>query len=74
MLVDVLLLMGANRLAGFPHAPLRCLLAAGISGIYAGICMKFLFLGDYSNFHVSYKNSSFKSIWLIAQKKKQFSL
>ena len=38
-LVDFLLLMGANRLAGFPHRPLRCSLAAGISGIYAGLCL-----------------------------------
>lgn len=47
MLVDVLLLMGANRLSGFPHAPLRCLLAAGISGIYAGFCLKFSSLGMF---------------------------
>ena len=44
-LVDFLLLMGANRLAGFPHAPLRCALAAGISGIYGGLCLKYPFLG-----------------------------
>ena len=46
-LVDVLLLMGANRLAGFPHAPLRCALAAGISGIYGGLCLKYSFLGMF---------------------------
>ena len=45
-LVDFLLLMGANRLAGFPHAPVRCVLAAGISGIYGGLCLKYAFLGD----------------------------
>ena len=46
-LVDFLLLMGANRLAGFPHAPLRCALAAGISGIYGGLCLKYSFLGMF---------------------------
>lgn len=44
-LVDFLLLMGANRLAGFPHNLMRCALAAGISGVYAGFCLKFSFLG-----------------------------
>ena len=46
-LVDFLLLMGANRLAGFPHAPLRCALAAGISGMYGGLCLKYSFLGMF---------------------------
>lgn len=46
-LVDFLLLMGANRLAGFPHAPLRCTLAAGISGMYGGLCLKYSFLGMF---------------------------
>ena len=46
-LVDFLLLMGANRLAGFPHAPLRCILAAGISGMYGGLCLKYSFLGMF---------------------------
>ena len=44
-LVDCLLLMGANRLAGFSHRPMRCLLAAGISGIYAGLSLKFSVFG-----------------------------
>ena len=44
-LVDLLLLMGANRLAGFPHAPLRCGIAAGISGIYGGACLRFPLFG-----------------------------
>lgn len=44
-LVDYLLLMGANRLAGFPHMPLRCAIAAGISGIYAGLCLNYPYLG-----------------------------
>ena len=46
-LVDFLLLMGADRLAGFPHRPLRCMLAAGVSGIYAGLCMNFSALGMF---------------------------
>ena len=46
-LVDFLLLMGANRLAGFPHMPIRCILAAGISGIYGGLCLKYSFLGMF---------------------------
>ena len=40
-LVDFFLLMGANRLAGFPHRPLRCAIAGGISGVYGGIALKF---------------------------------
>ena len=44
-LVDLILLMGANRLAGFPHRPLRCIIAAGISGAYAGLCLKFSAFG-----------------------------
>ena len=48
-LVDFLLLMGANRLAGFPHQPCRCCIAAGISGLYAGACMipNVSFLGGF---------------------------
>lgn len=46
-LADFLLLMGANRLAGFPHRPLRCVFAAGISGIYAGLCLKFPVFGMF---------------------------
>lgn len=46
-LVDFLLLMGANRLAGFPHRPFCCILAAGISGVYAGLCLKLSFLGMF---------------------------
>lgn len=38
-LVDFLLLMGANRLAGFPHRPMRCAFGAGISGMCAGLCL-----------------------------------
>lgn len=38
-LVDFLLLLGTNRLSGFPPGPGRAALAAGLGGIYAGICM-----------------------------------
>lgn len=38
-LVDGLLLMGANRLAGHPAGWKRCVLAAAVGGMYAGICM-----------------------------------
>lgn len=44
-LVDYLLLMGANRLAGFPNGPLRCALAAGISGLYGGLVLQYPALG-----------------------------
>lgn len=37
--VDGLLLMGANRLTGHPTGWRRCVLAAAVGGIYAGICM-----------------------------------
>lgn len=46
-LVDFLLLMGASRLAGFPHRPLRCVLAAGISGGYGVLSLKFSGLGGF---------------------------
>ncbi len=38
-LVDWLLLMGANRLLGYPSGWRRCALAAAFGGVYAGICM-----------------------------------
>lgn len=38
-LVDFLLLLGTNRLSGFPLAPKRCALAALLGGIYSGACM-----------------------------------
>lgn len=38
-LVDFLLLMGTNSLAGFPSDWKRCLGAAGVGGIYAGVCL-----------------------------------
>ena len=37
-LVDFLLLMGTDRLAGFPAAAGRCALAAGLGAVYSGAC------------------------------------
>ena len=47
-LVDFLLLLGTNRLSGFPAAPGRCALAAVFGRIYAGCCLLpgFRFLGN----------------------------
>lgn len=47
-LVDFLLLLGTNRLSGFPPGPGRAALAAGVGGVYAGICLLpgFAFLGN----------------------------
>lgn len=46
-LVDLLLLMGTNRLAGFSQNAKRAALAAAIGGGYAAVCLvpKFAFLG-----------------------------
>ncbi len=46
--VDFLLLLAANRLAGFPAKPGRCAAAAVVGGLYGGICLLpgFLFLGN----------------------------
>lgn len=38
-LVDYLLLLGTNRLSGFPPGALRLLPAAGIGAVYSGVCM-----------------------------------
>ena len=48
-LVDFLLLLGTNRLSGFPAAPGRCALAAGLGSIYAAGCLLpgFRFLGNF---------------------------
>lgn len=48
-LVDFLLLMGANRLCGYPMTPGRAAAAAALGGIYAGICLlpSFRFLGNW---------------------------
>lgn len=47
-LVDFLLLVGTNRLAGYPNGVKRCLISGGVGGIYAGVCMLpgFYFLGN----------------------------
>lgn len=46
--VDFLLLLAVNRLCGYPLQYLRSAAAAGIGGVYAGICMLqgFSFLGN----------------------------
>ena len=38
-LVDFLLLLGTNRLSGFPLSPGRCALASLLGGVYSGACM-----------------------------------
>lgn len=47
-LVDLLLLLGTNRLAGFPLAVKRCAAAAALGGVYSGVCLLrgFHFLGS----------------------------
>ena len=47
-LVDFCLLMGTNRLAGYPNCIKKCLLGAILGGFYAGACMVpgFYFLGN----------------------------
>lgn len=46
-LVDFLLLLGTDRLAGFPAEPLRCAAAAAVGALYSGGCLLpgFRFLG-----------------------------
>ena len=38
-LVDFLLLLGTNRLSGFPASPLRAAAAAALGALYSGVCM-----------------------------------
>lgn len=47
-LVDFLLLLGTNRLAGFPAGPGKAAVAASLGGIYGGVCLMpgFRFLGN----------------------------
>lgn len=47
-LVDFLLLLGTNRLSGFPLSARRCAASAALGGIYSGACMLpgFCFLGS----------------------------
>ncbi len=46
--VDLLLLMGTNRLSGFPSRRGRCFLAAMLGGLYGAVCLLpgFRFLGN----------------------------
>lgn len=48
-LVDFLLLMGTNRLSGFPPCVCRLLLAAALGAAYGGVCMlpEFWFMGSF---------------------------
>ncbi len=47
-LVDFLLLLGTNRVAGYPWGVKRCLVGAAIGGLYGGLCLVpgFSFLGN----------------------------
>ncbi len=47
-LVDFLLLLGTNRLAGYPPGMMRTATAAAVGGVYGGMCMVpgFRFLGN----------------------------
>ena len=46
--VDLLLILGTNRLAGFPPGYFRAAMAAALGAIYAGMCLlpRFQFLGS----------------------------
>lgn len=48
-LVDLLLLLGTNRLCGYPASAGRAALAAGLGGLYGGACLLpgFGFLGNF---------------------------
>ena len=48
-LVDFLLILGTNRLCGYPPGPGKASLAAGLGGIYAGACLVpgLRFLGNW---------------------------
>lgn len=48
IMVHFMLLLSANSLAGYPQCVGRCLLGAGIGGVYGAVCMvpEFRFLGD----------------------------
>lgn len=47
-LVDLLLLLGTNRLLGFPNDFRRSMAAAGVGGVYGGVCLlpQMYFLGN----------------------------
>ena len=48
-LVDFLLLLGTNRLSGYPPGAVRAAAAAGVGGAYGGMCLLpgFAFLGNF---------------------------
>lgn len=48
-LVDLLLLLGANGLSGYPTGGKRCVLGAVVGGLYGGLCLVpgFSFLGSF---------------------------
>lgn len=48
-LVDFLLLLGTNRLTGFPPSPGKAAMAAGLGAVYSGACLLpgFRFLGSW---------------------------
>jgi len=48
-LVDYLLLLGTNRLSGFPASAWRCAIAAAFGAVYSGACLLpgFRFLGNF---------------------------
>lgn len=43
-LVNLLLMMGTNRLSGFPMEPMRCVLGSVVSTVYAVLCIRYEFL------------------------------
>ena len=47
--VNFLLILGTDRLSGFPPSLCRVSLAAGVGGVYGGLCLvpSFYFLGHY---------------------------
>lgn len=47
-IVDYLLMMGANRLCGFPLSTAKTVIAAAVGGLYGGVCLLpgFRFLGS----------------------------
>lgn len=48
-IVDLLLLLGASRLCGYPSKPARCVLGAAVGAVYSVVCIVpgFSFLGGF---------------------------
>ena len=48
-LVDFLLLLGTDRLSGYPSSPGKAAMAAGLGAVYSGVCLMpgFRFLGNW---------------------------